>query len=326
MAIKSEPPARSTGGLYPDDGSPDLVTSYRHSPYISPDTDPRISSERRRFFSAGFNSNERLASFLEAHGQEALAAQVRECHREAFFVNGKYGRKLHFNSSCRNRLCWFYKGTTSGRLRRRYRERIAKLETPYYITLTYPNVQHLAHGRIQEIRQDISRLRRRTKFNDACRGGIYRIDAPHTASKGFNPHVDLITDLHDAFSHSWLSKTWRSMGGGYIVKIEPIGKTAHDLRKVFQYITKPQPKYLPETKEAAWEYINATHKQQMFRAFGSCWGTRATPSGESPGPTESFDRERSEHAERPYRSAETTRGRVRERGRRDRATGCKPWR
>lgn len=169
---------------------------------------------------------------------------------------------------CNRRYCNRCAQARTARLAARYRARLGRMVNPHHLTLTNYPAEWLTRPALNEVRARFKLLRRRALAESKIKivGGVGNIEIDVDES-GHRWLIGLhaVIDAPAAPSEHWVRQTWKALGGGQQVRIEPI--TPGTTTRTFAYSTKPAT--LPTRFNLLRQFTVATKGFRATMAFGN---------------------------------------------------------
>lgn len=168
--------------------------------------------------------------------------------------------------SCKHRLCPHCGKVRAMRLYDVHKK-LAERPNLKHLVLTIKNVDNIG-GQTKLIRKYFERLRHRSVFKKAWRGGIYAIEYTYNRDTGWHVHIHALVD-GDFIPQDYISKIWNQVNGnrGMVVWIE----RARQSREVLKYMLKPSEDLLNDDDQLN-EFILETTASRLVSGWGKWHG------------------------------------------------------
>ena len=178
---------------------------------------------------------------------------------------------------CGDRTCPECRTVDYYRLYNAYAPQIQKLGTHglKLVTLTQKNRASL-EGCVEDVREAWKKLRRRTPYKEAWKGGLYAVEA---VNKGRGWHVHLYVLVEGGYvSQKLLAQDWKELtGDSFVVDTREVD-AIYGLKYTLKYLKKA-----PTVSGYAAEYNKVLKGTRLVQAWGSWYGeVRAKEEDEAP--------------------------------------------
>lgn len=215
---------------------------------------------------------ETIAAKLREAGRQDLASSLEDCHSYyTFCVCGDCGTVRKFPNRCDQFFCPECQPTLAREREQQVKWWTELIEQPKHVVLTMKNISDLQPGHVDELRANLTKLRRR-KFCSNWRGGFYSMEVTNEGN-GWHLHLHVLVDAKWIDS-AQLALEWDSCtrGFGRIVKVKDVRQWDY-LHEVTKYAVKG-PQLAAWSPETIATFIAAFQGKRTFGVFGALYAAR----------------------------------------------------
>lgn len=239
---------------------------------------PTYGEHTRCFCYADFDAAKRVYSMLDAGLAHARADRLELCRSEAWFTRHVETGEIRIAANaCNLRWC-----PVCARARRNFTAHevadwLRLVKNPKFITLTLKHSHAPLSFQIEHLYKYFQKLRRRSGFKKAIRGGIWFFHIKKSKSDSmWHPHLHCLVE-GDYISKRYLQRLWCNITfGSFVVDIRAVRDPQKAAQESARYASSPG-SLVDLSLEDACELVEAVHGRRICGTWGTGRGINLHP-------------------------------------------------